>query len=139
MNAELAKLRPAQVAPRAHIVARTEAAALADLRRRQARGGISSAGPARRVTEGPWAGRYSIEVRLLPERRDPRWARLCVRAGAGLLGVAAVLGSMAWLLSAMTGAALATVCLVAGAALALRVRLAHGRREVVVTTAVRVR
>src|SRR3954469_18785328 len=119
---DLARRRTAEVTRRialpppatSMIVAPTAKRALAELKARQARGGGAAAGQLRLITMGPHAGQFGIPVELLPVRPDPVWALVLKRVGFLLIGVAAVLASLAWLVTAMSGAAVVTVCLVAG-------------------------
>lgn len=148
---DLAHRRPAEVTRRiilpphrraTLLIGDTERGVMAELRRRQRRGSIASVhGDLRLLTIGPHAGRYAIPVELIPERPSPRWARVCVAVGTVLLGIAAVIGALIWLIRAMTGAALAGACLtVLGAFLAwLWAKYGRGTSQVTVITSVTVK
>jgi hypothetical protein len=154
MNADLARRRPATVVRRATIpapvvrqagdlTAKTKAELLASLQRLQRAGRIERAGPLRLITEGRLAGGYAVRVVLLPPRaQDPRWAVVSRNLGIGLMGLAAVIGSLAWLLTALTATALVTVCACVATVFCTWVYVKYGRRgprEVTVTTTVQMR
>lgn len=114
MNQEIARLRPANVGTTRRVVdlvAPTKAELRAALERRTRAGQVERAWDWRLITEGRMAGSYAVRVVLVPPRvKDPRWATACLRAGWVLLGLAAVMASGAWLLTALTTAALVTLC-----------------------------
>lgn len=149
MNAEVARRKPATVVRREELprtvdlCAPTKAELLAALRRRSAAGEIQRSGPMRLITEGRLAGSYAVTVTLVPARSaDPRWAVLCRSVGFAMMGIAALVTSVAWLLSAMTATALACAC---GTVLAMFVTWVwakygrRGNRGVIVTTTVQMR
>lgn len=158
MNADLVGRNPAQIVrqspiPRARVRQVVELAAptkpelVAALRRRALAGEIETSpglSTIRLVTEGRLAGSYAVRVVLLPSpaAADPRWAVVCKNVGWALFGLAAVVGAVAWLLTAVSAAALATVCGALLAAFIAWVWMRHGRRgprEVVVQTTMWVR
>lgn len=152
MTIDLTQKRPAEVVRRAPVpppvtrcvrdlVAPTMRELRADLERRSRAGEIERASHMRLITEGRLAGRYAVRVVLVPPRETaPRWARVCVAVGCVLLGLAAVLASLAWLLTSLTGPALLTFGLVVLGAFMAWMRAKYGRRtSVIVTTATTVR
>lgn len=89
------------------LLGRTPEAVLKDLRRRTLAGEVYSAGPeVRPVTTGPHVGLYGVPVMLrIAEPRRPRskWPL----AAAVLASAATVVGLGWWVLSSLSGAALA--------------------------------
>lgn len=113
------------------LMAPTKARALALLREGRAAGTLAGV-PTQIRQIGP--DQYAIPVYLLPQRRqDPAWAVRCRAAGFILLGVAAVLGALAWLLSTLTVVALATAIITVGAVFLAFVWVKYGRRGSSVT------
>lgn len=113
------------------LLAPTKARALALLREGCAAGTLAGV-PTQIRQVGP--GQYAIPVYLLPQRRqDPVWAIRCRAAGFVLLGVAAVLGALAWLLSTLTVIALATAIITVGTVFLAFVWVKYGRRSETVT------
>jgi len=145
MNQELARKRPANVAPvrrAGYILHRSRDGALAELKRRQRAGGIETAWPLQLVTEGRYAGMYAIRVTTLPERPDPRWAVVMRNVGIGLLGLAAIAAVFVWFITALTTGALVAMCLTVLGVFSTWVWARHGRRHgttVTVTTTVQMR
>lgn len=129
-----AQIRGGQSLPRqsAAIVGDTRAHALRELKRRQQRGEIESAGQLQLIPSGPHAGQYAIRVTLLPRRESPLWAKLCVGAGSVFLGLAALVAASGYFLSALSGASLVLLCLAVLVAFGVWVKVKHGRRRTTV-------
>jgi hypothetical protein len=112
------------------LTGRTRRIVLEDLRRRTAAGEIESAGQLQLITSGPMAGQYAIRVILLPIPRPrssaPRWL---IAGGVALMGLAAVVGAFAWLLTAMSAASVAGLCVVLLAVLGIVVAAGADRRK----------
>jgi hypothetical protein len=150
MTTDLSRKRPAEVLRAAPIppsrvrrvtdlTAPSMAMLRAELKRRTLSGEVEKAWNMRMITEGRMAGRFAVRVVLVPPR--PHRAREGVRrallaVGAALGGLASLVASLAWLLTALTGPALlaflGTVLIVFGALVWAK----YGRRrtEVSVTT-----
>lgn len=108
-----ATTRPAAPVRRAvALTGKTRKAVLVELQRRQRRGEVESAGQLQFVTAGTMAGQYAVRVTLLPVAPAPKWPRALVGVGAVLVGVAAVVGAFAWLITAMSAASVVGVTLV---------------------------
>lgn len=142
---QLWKRRPAQVVARAphrlpqrvETIVGTERAVAREVRRLSLAGHLAGTGELRLITRGQHAGRYELRVVLIEPPEAPRWARRCTAAGWILLGFSAVVGSFAWLISAMSASALAAVCITVLVAFVAWLRVQHGGRRgrgVTVTT-----
>lgn len=140
MNQELARKRPAQVvSPTVRrvvdLAAPTKKELMAALDRRSRAGEIERASHMRVLTEGRRAGWYAVRVVLVPPRVPSRWKRLWSPLAGVLLSLAVLVTALAWLLTALTGEALAMFLLAVLVAFLGWLKM-HYRRDssVVVTT-----
>lgn len=142
---QLWRQRPAQVVARApyrlpqrvETIVGTQRAVAREVRRLSLAGRLAGTGEYRLITRGPYAGRYELRVILQDAPEAPRWARRCTAVGWVLLGFSAVVGSFAWLISAMSATALFALCLTVLVAFLAWLRAQHGGRRgrgVTVTT-----
>ena len=139
--AEVVRVRP-PLPQRVETLVGTKARILAEVSRLKGLRTLYDTGALTEIKYGPQMGLYELRVVLVKPPVSPRWARVCVGAGSVLLGLAALVGSLAWLLSALSVPAL--VCFLATLLVAfvawLKVKYGRGRtRGVTVTTTVTVR
>lgn len=120
------------------LTGKTKRAVLAELSRRQRRGEIESAGVLQFITTGELAGRYAIRVVMLPARQDPRWARTMVSVGSFMIGLAALVFSIGWFLTALSTGAMVVVCIVPVALLGVWVKVKYARPSVTINQTVNV-
>lgn len=119
-------------------------AVLAELQRRTKQGTVVRAGELRLLTQGQHAGQYAIPVMAVVQAPPPVWAVRARAAGWVLLGLAALVGSLAWLLATLSAAALAGACITLLVTFSVWVKAKYGRGrghavEVVSVTRVRIR
>lgn len=134
----MVRARPVFPLPnRVETIIGSKAQVLAEVARLKRERVLADTGQLTELTYGEHMGRYQLKLVLIDAPASPRWAKVCVAAGSVLLGLSALLGSLAWLLTALSLPALAMFL---GTVLAvfvawLKVKYGRGRtRGVTVTT-----
>jgi len=144
MNELVRYNRPAQVVrvlpplpQRVETLVGTKARVLAEVNRLKLARVLHDTGSLTEIKYGQEMGLYELKVVLVKPTPAPRWTKVCVGVGSVLLGLAVLLGSLAWLLSALTVPSLMCFLItVLGLFVAwLKVKYGRGRtRGVTVTT-----
>ena len=128
---------PHQLPRRVETIIGTKPRILAEVARLKRERVLADTGALTEITYGEHMGRYQLKLVLIDPPKAPRWTRVCIAVGSVLLGLAAVLGSLAWLLSALSVPALVTFLAAVLAAFVAWIKVKYGRgrtRGVTVTT-----